>query len=180
VLFHSPYEAAAWAIISSRRPARVAAGVRAELSTELGRTFDVAGEEVFAFAAPERLLLVEPRRGLDPMRVERLRGVAEAAADGRLDAARLRELGPEAAFADVTQLKGIGPFYGSLIVVRATGFADALLPVAEPRVLAHVARLYGLPGPPELEEFARLAERWRPFRTWATVLIRLAGERGTA
>ena len=28
-------------------------------------------------------------------------------------------------------------------------------------------------------EMLAIAESWRPFRTWATVLIRLAGDRGT-
>jgi len=41
------------------------------------------------------------------------------------------------------------------------------------------ARYYGLPEPLGAEAFAELAERWRPFRTWAAVLIRLAGTRGT-
>lgn len=77
------------------------------------------------------------------------------------------------------RLNGLGPFYAGLVVLRASGFTDALLPMAEPKVLGHTARYYGLDGPPGLEAFARLAEPWRPFRTWATVLIRLAGERGT-
>jgi 3-methyladenine DNA glycosylase/8-oxoguanine DNA glycosylase len=64
-----------------------------------------------------------------------------------------------------------------LIVLRASGFADALLPMPEPRVLRHAARLYKLDVPPTLEEFAALAEAWQPFRTWATVLLRLAGDR---
>ena len=49
--------------------------------------------------------------------------------------------------------------------------------MAEPRVLGHAGRLYGLPSTPSLDEFTELAEAWRPFRTWATVLLRLAGER---
>ena len=47
-------------------------------------------------------------------------------------------------------------------------------------MLAHAARFYGRSQPPTLDWFAALAQRWRPFRTWATVLIRLAGDRGTA
>jgi DNA-3-methyladenine glycosylase II len=40
-----------------------------------------------------------------------------------------------------------------------------------------MAKLYGLPGPPGPDEVARLAEPWRPFRTWAAVLIRAASSR---
>ena len=49
--------------------------------------------------------------------------------------------------------------------------------MAEPKLLAHAARFYELDGEPTLEWLTALAERWRPYRTWATVLIRLAGDR---
>lgn len=177
VLFHSPYEAAAWAIISARRPAQTAAKTRSEISERFGATFSLAGETMHAFPQPDRL--VDPRElpGLNRAKVERLAGVARAALAGQLDVPRLHELGPKLAHQDLQQLKGIGPFYAGLIVLRASGFADALLLSPEPRVLANAAELYGLDRPPTLEQFARMAEPWRPFRTWATVLIRLAGDR---
>jgi len=62
-------------------------------------------------------------------------------------------------------------------VLRACGFADAPMPMAEPRVLANVARFYGLAAPPTLEQFNERALAWRPFRTWTAVLIRMAGDR---
>ena len=70
-------------------------------------------------------------------------------------------------------LRGIGPFYAGLIVVRATGLAD-VLPVNEPKALASTAHHYGLRGPPSAQDFERLAEAWRPFRTWAVVVLRAA------
>jgi len=178
VLFSSPYEAAAWSIISARRPAAQAARVREALTEQLGNEFVLAGRRIGAFPGPQRLLEVEPMPGLPPEKVARLRGVAEAALDGRLDAQHLRALGAEGATEEVRSLRGIGPFYAGLIVLRASGFADAMLSAPEPKVMAHVARLYGLPAPPDLTELARLAEPWRPFRTWTTVLVRLAGDRG--
>jgi DNA-3-methyladenine glycosylase II len=180
VLFHSPYEAAGWAIIAARRPAAQAATVRDDLGRQLGETFALAGTTTIAFPQARHLLELGDRfPGLSMPKLTRLRDVAGASLDGQLDVPRLHELGPERAWTDVQRLQGIGPFYAGLIVLRATGFADALLPMNEPKVLAHAARFYGLPEPPDLEAFASLAERWRPFRTWATVLIRLAGDRGT-
>jgi DNA-3-methyladenine glycosylase II len=180
VLFHSPYEAAAWSIISARRPAAAAAGVRQALAAELGETFELAGRTVWAFPQPDRLRRIGDQfPGLNTAKVQRLRALAEAALAGDLDVERLQTLGPERAQEEVQRLNGIGPFYAGLIVVRATGFADALLAVPEPKGLAHTARFYGLDRLPDADAFAALAERWRPFRTWASVLIRLAGERGT-
>jgi DNA-3-methyladenine glycosylase II len=150
--------------------------VRDRLGQAHGATFDLAGQQLAAFPAPEALLRVESFPGLPPEKIERLHGVARAALDGRLDAARLQQLGPERAAADVQAIKGIGPFYSELIVIRAAGFAD-VLPTTEPRALALAARLYGLAGPPAPDQFRQLAEPWKPFRTWAVVLIRAVTHR---
>jgi DNA-3-methyladenine glycosylase II len=179
VLFNSPYEAAAWSVISARRPASQAAQVRRALSESLGAIFELVGERTPAFPQPAALLEVQPMTGLPEEKVVRLRGVVEAALEGRLDAERLRALGPEGALEETQRLRGIGPFYSGLIVLRATGFADAMLPVAEPKLLRHAARYYQLDAPPTLEQFIDIAAAWRPFRTWAAVLLRLAGDRGT-
>jgi DNA-3-methyladenine glycosylase II len=175
-LFYSPYEAAAWSVLSARRPARQMMAVRDRLSQAHGAVFNLSGQPMAAFPLPEALLAVEEFPGIPADKMARLHGIAEAAIAGQLGADRLLGLGPDAAAADLQQIKGIGPFYSSLIVIRATGFAD-VLPVAEPRALALTARLYELSEPPGPAEFAALAEPWRPLRTWAVVLIRAAGER---
>ena len=178
VLFHSPYEGAAWAIISARRPSAQAARVRDALGAQLGETFELAGRTLLAFPQPDRLAGIDDAfPGLNADKLLRLRGVADAALQGRLDVGHLHALGPEAAHTELQTLKGLGPFYAGLVVLRASGFADATLGMAEPKVLAHAARFYELPQPPTLERFAQMAEAWRPFRTWCTVLIRLGGDR---
>jgi DNA-3-methyladenine glycosylase II len=175
-LFYSPYEAAAWSVLSARRPARQMMAVRALLSEAHGRTFDLAGQRLAAFPTPSQLLRVASFPGLPPEKIERLHGVARAALEGRLDVSALKDLGPDAAQTELQTIKGIGPFYSALIVIRGTGFTD-VLPVSEPRALDLVAHLYALPQPPTEAEFRALAEPWRPFRTWATVLIRAAAPR---
>jgi DNA-3-methyladenine glycosylase II len=150
--------------------------LRALLSEAHGRTFDLAGQRLAAFPTPSQLLRVGSFPGLPPEKIERLHGVARAALEGRLDVSALKDLGPDAAMAELQTIKGIGPFYSALIVIRGTGFTD-VLPVSEPRALALVAQLYNLPEPPTEDQFRALAEPWRPFRTWATVLIRAAGPR---
>jgi DNA-3-methyladenine glycosylase II len=189
VLFHSPYEGAAWAIISARRPAAQAARVRTAISQQLGETFELAGQTLHAFPQPDRLVNHRGEEGvigatggdgvsgLTPEKADRLRGVAEAALRGDLDVERLHGLGPERTYEEVQKLKGLGPFYAGLVTLRASGFADAPLLIPEPRVLGRIKELYGLEQPPTIEQLQQLAEKWRPFRTWTTVLIRLAGDR---
>jgi DNA-3-methyladenine glycosylase II len=175
-LFYSPYEAAAWAVLSARRPPKQMMAVRERLSRAHGAVFDLAGQQLAALPAPAEMLRVESFPGVAPERMERLHGVARAAQEGRLDAGRLLALGPEEAMVRVREIPGIGPFYSALIVIRGTGFAD-VLPVGEPKLLTLVERLYNLPAPVSDEELGALADAWKPFRTWAAVLIRAAGRR---
>lgn len=175
-LFYSPYEAAAWSVLSARRPAVQMAQVRDLLALEHGAVFELAGQPVAAFPLPERLLQVQDVPGLSPDKIDRLHGVARAALEGTLDTARLLAMGPDAATLEVQRLKGIGPFYASLIAIRATGFAD-VLPESEPKLLELVTRLYDLPGPCDARTLAAIGEQWRPLRTWCAVLIRAAASR---
>lgn len=177
-LFHSPYEAAAWCVLSARRQASQAAAVRRRLSEAHGTTFDLAGERLAAFPTPEVLLGVAAFPGIDETKLRRLHGVAEAALDGRLEAARLRDMGPDAAMAELRRLGGIGPFYSSLIVVRSSGLAD-VLPTDETKLNALVGQLYLGGAGPTGRELHAIAENWHPLRTWACVLIRAAARRLT-
>lgn len=174
--FHSPYEAAAWSVLSARRPARQMAQVRDQLSAAHGTSFELAGQRWHAFPTPRALLAVEEFPGVPELKLIRLHAVARAAVDGRLDVERLVALDPEVAAAELRELPGIGPFYATLVVARACGLADVLV-VNEATALDAMAQLYDLPGPPSPAQVAELAEPWRPFRTWAAVLLRAATSR---
>ena len=177
VLFHSPYEAAAWSIISARRYRGQAAVIRDRISAEIGRTYTLAGEEIRAFPLPHRLLKADTLPGVAPNRVEWLHAVARAALDGLLEPRRLASMEPADALAELQELPGIGPMYATLILLRSTGVTDVLT-LTEPRLPGYVAHFYGTgAAPASREELARIAEGWRPFRTWAAVLIRVAGDR---
>lgn len=155
VLFHSPYEAAAWSIISARTRHAQAVRIRDALSRD------------GIFPAPERLLSLRAQLSLPEGKLERLHAIAEAALEGRLDRERLLAAPPEQALAELQELPGIGPFYASLILLRAVGTTDVLA-TGEPRLKKAVEQRYGKP----LEE---VADGWRPFRTWVSVLIRAHG-----
>jgi DNA-3-methyladenine glycosylase II len=180
VLFHSPYEAAAWSVISARRPTAQGAKVRAALSERLGRRFELAGRTLPAFPQPSALAEIpDTFPGLNDVKIERLRQIAAAGVAGDLDVARIQALGPEAAYEELQRLPGIGPFYASLIVLRGSGFADAWLGAPERRGADHAARYYGVQDDDRDQRLTEIADGWRPFRTWCLVLVRVAGERGT-
>ncbi|CAN5519557.1 DNA-3-methyladenine glycosylase [soil metagenome] len=174
VLFFSPYEAAAWAIIGARISIRQAARVKATMAERLGRKVDVHGERLHAFPDPTRLSQLDTFPGLFARKPEWLRGVAQAALDGQLDADRLRSLPTDEALAELRSIPGIGPFSAELILLRGAGEPDAV-PTAEPRLRRAVGRAYGRPEPSD-EELIAIADGWRPYRTWAALLLRMALE----
>ena len=161
--FHSPYEAAAWSVLSQRLRIVQAARLRAELIARYG--------EGGAFPSPQTLrssdLDLPGRKG------EYLRAVAEAALDGLLDGATLRAVDPGLAVQRVQQVKGLGPFAAELVVVRGANAPDAL-PRHERRLDAEIAERYG-PG----RALADVSEAWRPYRTWAAVHLRALREQRT-
>lgn len=176
VLFHSPYEAAVWSVVSNRKFGTVAKKIQRELSEKHGKVFELAGEKLAAFPTPQELLKIETFPGLDPVRIERLQTIAEAALDGKLDLPFLHAMSSDDAIAAMQELPGIGPFYASLIIIRGAGLSD-VLPDNEPRFISFVQQLYGFDHKPSQPEIFKIAENWRPFRTWACVLIRYAGGR---
>jgi DNA-3-methyladenine glycosylase II len=175
VLFHSPYEAAAWGIIAQRRHRGQATALRVRLSAELGRPFELAGQTEYAFPLPQRLRELDSFPGMEPARVARLRGVAERALRHQLDPARIMALETEQALTELQAIPGIGPVYAGLVLLRSTGVTDAMT-LGEPRLPSYLRHYYSLPAIPDDEAIRRLAEPWRPFRTWAGVLIRVAGD----
>ncbi|MEV4206360.1 DNA-3-methyladenine glycosylase family protein [Nocardia salmonicida] len=175
-LFHSAYEATAWAVLSARRPAAAMSALRDRLSEAHGASFEIGGKAMHAFPTPEQLVRVSSFPGLPEEKLQRLHGVARWALEGKLDTERLRTVDPVEAQRNIQEIKGIGPFYSMLVVVRALGHTDVLAE-GEPRLLATLGRVLGRPGPVDQQELAALAESWRPWRTWATVAIRAAGNR---
>ncbi len=175
-LFYSPYEAAVWSIVSARRPRSQGIGLRTRLAEQAGAAFDLAGIRTLAVPTPSRLLEVESVPGLPADRMPRLHAVAEAAQTGRLEADRLRALPPDEARSELQQLPGIGPFYSSLVVIRACGHADLPAP-EEAHSRTAIQEAYGIDHELSQAEVLEISESWRPYRTWVTVMLRALAER---
>ncbi|WP_406375169.1 DNA-3-methyladenine glycosylase 2 family protein [Streptomyces sp. NBC_00647] len=163
--FHSPYEAACWAVLTQRTGRTAARGMRDDLVDRHG-----AGG---AFPAPEALLRMDTE--LPWRKTEYLHAVARAALDGLLDGAQLRSLEPQDAMRQVQQVKGLGAFAAELVVVRGAGHPD-VLPAQERRLAAEITEQYG----PD-HDLTAISGNWRPYRTWAALHLRvLRGERMSA
>jgi DNA-3-methyladenine glycosylase II len=81
----------------------------------------------------------------------------------------------EDALATLRELRGIGPFWAEGILLRAVGTTDAVT-LGEKLGRQRAAEAYDAPEVAEDDAaFLALAEGWRPYRTWVSVLLRAAG-----
>lgn len=173
VLFHSPYEAAARAIIGHRLAVRQAAALGVRIAAEHGTALDVGDHLMHAFPGPDRLADLPAVRGLSERKIEQLRALGQAATDGRFSTARLRAMERAEAMAHLQQLPGIGPFSAELIMLRGAGDPDAF-PRTELRLHRGMAAAYHLGEDPDLDTLERIADQWRPYRSWVGLMLRHA------
>jgi DNA-3-methyladenine glycosylase II len=173
VLFYSPYEAAAWTIIGNRIRMEQAARIKDRIAKEYGHSIDVAGRKLHAFPTPDQLRCITVVPGLTATKIARLHALAYATEDGLLDPTRLRDQPPELSLSELKKLPGIGTFSAELILIRGVGHPD-VFPTAEPRVAKAMAAAYGLDPATahDLPRLSAIAETWRPYRSWVTLLLR--------
>ncbi|MEJ7665054.1 MAG: hypothetical protein WKG07_38810 [Hymenobacter sp.] len=170
VLFPTPYEAAARAIIGHQLPLRQAAAITGRIAAAHGVRGRPGGPRAVRLSGsrPARGTTLVP--GLAARKVEQLRALGQAAPDG-LDTARLRAMDRDAALAHLQKLAGIGPFSAELILLRGVGDPDAF-PRTEKRLHRAMAAAYSLGEEPALATLERVADQWRPYRSWAGLLLR--------
>ena len=164
----SPYDAAAWGVIVPRMNMKLAATIKTSIAAEHGDVVKLKGREHVVFPGPERLLQVREVAGLTQEKLDRLHAVAMAALDGRLAVDRLLAMGETKALADLTKIRGVGPWTASHIYFRGAGPRDGL-PRGEPRVFRGFGELYGVAGTEEA--FEKASANWRPYRMWVSILL---------
>jgi DNA-3-methyladenine glycosylase II len=177
VNWSNAYEAAAWALISTRISMRQGQNVKERMSRELGHEVDVHGHRLWVFPDPIRLIELKAFKGLFGRKVEYLNLLGGAAMSGALDTDLLRALPRDEALTRLKKLNGIGEFGSQLIRLRALSAVDEL-PTTEPRLARAIRDAYGLAKDPDLDKLEELAESWRPYRMWVCVCLRRTLEAG--
>jgi len=126
-----------------------------------------AGDDLLAFPRAAAVVALGTDRlraiGLTGARTATLLGAARAVAEGALDLHALRERTSDEARDALLALSGVGPWTADYVRMRALGDRDAF-PSGDLGVRKALARL-GVTG----REVDRAAERWRPWRAYATL-----------
>ena len=108
--------------------------------------------------------------GLSRAKTASLRSLAEHIDSGALDLERLHELPDEDVIAQLSAVKGIGPWTADMFLMFHLNRPD-VLPVGDLGLRHAVEKAYGLSGPPGPAELERIAEPWRPNRTLACLYL---------
>lgn len=167
VVAYSPYVMAGWSVLSQRIRMTQAAALQVRIAEQAG---DVVGDAVASFPRPQSLLALRSFPGLSDEKLERLKAVATAALEGRLEVARLTAMPFTKAREDLMQIRGVGPWTADAILMRGCGPLD-VLPLSERALHGAVAVAYGLKGVPSDAQVESIARAWAPFRMWASVMV---------
>ena len=124
---------------------------------------------------PEQILGDDPEElktacGFSRAKVASLRSLAEHVIDGRLELEKLPDLSDDEITAELTAVKGIGPWTAQMFLMFTLHRPD-ILPVGDLGVRNAIQRAYGRPAPPTPEEMAELGAKWAPYRTRAALYL---------
>jgi DNA-3-methyladenine glycosylase II len=123
---------------------------------------------------PEELLEVDADtlRGVGFSRAKAgyIRSLAEHIISGELELDRLDELPDEEVARELIAVKGLGQWSVDMFLIFHLGRPD-VLPVGDLGVRRAVERLYGLEALPSAAELEALGERWRPYRSLASLYL---------
>lgn len=132
------------------------------------------------FAALEGALEASTYLGLDEATIRgagfsagkyrTMRGVAEAVVAGDLDFAPLGTLPADAAIAQLTALKGIGPWTAEIYLMFSAGHPD-IFPAGDVALQRAVQWAFGLDDKPAIRDLIAMAAAWAPHRSTAALLL---------
>jgi DNA-3-methyladenine glycosylase II len=136
-----------------------------------GRLIDIFGGHA---PTPKQLLGADPEEirsaGLSKAKVVYLRDLAQHVEDGTLELERLPDLPDEEVTAQLTAIKGLGPWTADMFLMFHLRRPD-ILPVGDLGIRRAVQveyRMRKLPDPKRLE---KVAKPWRPHRTLACLFL---------
>ena len=108
--------------------------------------------------------------GLSSRKIGTLRELAERLSDGRLEPKTLATLADDELIAELTEIRGIGPWTAQGALIIALGREDVVLP-GDLALRKAVRTVYRLDHLPAEEEVLAIAEKWRPYRSLATAYL---------
>jgi DNA-3-methyladenine glycosylase II len=123
---------------------------------------------------PNAVYRTPPRKlraaGVSPQKLTYLKDLARRVATGSIDLEALRAKEDGEIISILDEVKGIGPWTVQMLLIFTLGRPD-VFPVDDLGVKKGLQSLYSMGEKPNRAEMERLAEKWQPYRTVASLYL---------
>jgi len=140
-----------------------------QLSVKAADTIEARLRDGFGALSPETLARAEVPTlrafGLSNSKASYIIGLAEAFANGQIDPVQLEKLPDTEVVAQLTAVKGIGPWTAEMFLIFGMGHPDVWSP-GDLGLKKAVWSLFGEDADP-----THTSERWRPYRSYAALYL---------
>ena len=170
----SVFEALVLAVLGQQISTSVARIIRTLLIETFGPSAEFDGETYYAFPRPASIWASSPDElhtmKLTQRKSEYVHGLAGSALDPEMGLERLEELTDGEIVEKLVALRGVGMWTAQWALIRAVGRPDAL-PLGDLALRRVVSRLFMDGEDVNDAKVEEIAQRWSPYRTYATVYL---------
>jgi len=170
----SVFEALVLAVLGQQISTSVARIIRTLLIETFGPSAEFDGEIYYAFPRPASIWASSPAElhtmKLTQRKSEYVHGLAGSALDPEMGLERLEELTDGEIVEKLVALRGVGMWTAQWALIRAVGRPDAL-PLGDLALRRVVSRLFMDGDDVNDAKVEEIAQRWSPYRTYATVYL---------
>lgn len=170
----SVFECVVCAILEQQVNLTFAYQVKKALVETYGDTIEFEGRNYHAFPEPHTLASATPadlrKLQISGPKARYIIGISRAVADGGVHLEELRFVPSDEARALLTEHKGIGPWTGEYVCLRALGKLDHL-PSADVGLQKAVQFFYRLRKAPTSARVEQIGKKWAGWRSYATFYL---------
>ncbi len=168
------FEALVLAVLGQQISTSVARIIRTLLIETFGPSAEFDGETYYAFPRPGAVWASSPTElhtmKLTQRKSEYVHGLAGSALDSAFGLESLGSLNDQEIVQKLTALRGVGLWTAQWTLIRAVGRPDAL-PLGDLALRRVVSRLFTEGAEVTDAQVEEIAQRWSPYRTYATVYL---------
>ena len=170
----SVFEALVLAVLGQQISTNVARIIRTLLIETFGPSAEFDGETYYAFPRPASIWASSPAElhtmKLTQRKSEYVHGLAGSALDPEMGLECLEELTDREIVEKLVALRGVGMWTAQWVLIRAVGRPDAL-PLGDLALRRVVSQLFMDGEDVNDAKVEEIAQRWSPYRTYATVYL---------
>ena len=175
VKFLTPFENACWAVLTQRNPMKIAQQTKQALVEKYGSSLEVSGSVYWAFPEPMQIAVADESELLKMIRNDRRTEylVAVARAFSEADEEFLKTASDVAVEAWLRNIKGIGEWSATFIMVRGLGRMERV-PLTEARLFEAASKVYGRGEELSRNDLKRIADRYGLWQGYWAHYLRVA------